>query len=253
MVGAAGRGAAEEVLPGGLVTAVVRVGDTVRRGMPGSADFVHRLLRHLEALGWTHAPRVLGVDEYGREVLSWIDGEVPWRLDDQAAVRTEASLVRVAGLLREFHDLTADTELAADAEVVCHNDLSPKNTVYRDSGSGPVPVAFLDWDNAAPGARVHDVAHLCWQFVGLGRAGALPARAAAGVRLVADAYGLTNRGELVDTILWWQERCWRGIDDQAGAGEPAMVRLREGGGVDAVRAEHDWTARHRVALETSLR
>lgn len=53
-------------------------------------------------------------------------------------------LLDFAGLVREFHDLTAGSTLAGDAEVVCHNDLSPKNTVYRDPGTGLRPVAFID-------------------------------------------------------------------------------------------------------------
>ena len=54
------------------------------------------------------------------------------------------------------HDLTAGTHLAGPAEVVCHNDLSPRNSVYRDTGHGLRPFAFLDWDIAAPGARLRD-------------------------------------------------------------------------------------------------
>ena len=98
----------------------------------------------------------------------------------------------VAQLVRRFHDLTMGTRLAGDEEVVCHNDLSPKNTVYRDLGHGLRPIAFIDWDIAAPGARIHDVAHVCWQFVGLGpdtdvtEAGRL-------IRAVADGYD-RNRG-----------------------------------------------------------
>jgi hypothetical protein len=73
------------------------------------------------------------------------------------------------------------------------------------------------------------------------------------VRLVADAYGLGERGELVDTVLWWQERCWRGIAAKAAAGDPGHGRLRDGGVVEAVRADQDWTATHRDVLERALR
>lgn len=158
-------------------------------------------------------------------------------------MRTVESLTALARKVREFHDLTAATDLADGHEVVCHNDLSPKNTVYR----GPIPVAFIDWDIAAPGRRVHDVAHVCWQFLGLGDS-ADAAVAAAGVRVIADAYALAERAALVDTILWWQDRCWRGIDAAADGGEPAMIRLRDGGAVETVRAAYDWTHRHRDAL-----
>ena len=81
--------------------------------------------------------------------------------------------------MREFHDLTAGTPLAAGAEVVCHNDLSPKNTVHRDGGTGLAPVAFIDWDLAAPGERIHDIAHVCWQYLALGPGGDDPAVAGA--------------------------------------------------------------------------
>ncbi len=36
---------------------------------------MHALLRHLEARGFAGAPRVLGLDEQGREVLSYLPGE----------------------------------------------------------------------------------------------------------------------------------------------------------------------------------
>lgn len=29
-------------------------------------------------------------------------------------------------------------------------------------------------------------------------------------------------GEVVDTMLWWQDRCWRGIRAEATAGDPVM-------------------------------
>ncbi|WP_201787310.1 phosphotransferase [Actinoplanes sp. TFC3] len=89
-------------------------------------------------------------------------------------------------MLRAFHDLTADTPLAAGGEVACHNDLSPRNTIYH----GDNPVAFLDWDLAAPGARIHDVAHLCWQFLDLGPGRTDPAEAGRQIALIRSAYGL---------------------------------------------------------------
>lgn len=46
----------EQLLPGGFVNAVIRVGDTVRRPPSPNAGFVHDLLVHLERSGWTGAP-----------------------------------------------------------------------------------------------------------------------------------------------------------------------------------------------------
>jgi hypothetical protein len=232
----------EQPLPGGFISDAVLVGDTVRKSPPRDPDFVHRLLRHFERRRWHGAPRFLGTDEQGRDVLGYLEGTVPWR--PGAGVRSAPSLAAVARLVRQFHDLTAGTDLAGGHEVVCHNDLSPKNTVYRER----LPVAFIDWDIAAPGERIHDVAHVCWQYIGLGPAVRDATEAATLVQVVADAYGLTDRPALVDTIMWWQDRCWRGIDAAAEAGEPTMARLRELGTVEEVRAAYAWTRDHRDLL-----
>lgn len=213
---------------------------------------MRRLLHHFENRQWPAAPRFRGVDEQGREILTYIDGHVAWEPQQTPEVRCEDCLVRVAELVREFHDLTAGTDLAGDAEVVCHNDLSPKNTVYRDLGDGLRPVAFIDWDMAAPGKRIHDVAHMCWQYVGLGPTARDAAEAARMVRVLADAYQLTDRSALVDTILWWQDRCWRGIEAAAAAGDPAGIRLLDSGAARAVRAAHQWTADHAATLRRAL-
>ena len=175
-----------------------------------------RLLGVLEDARWAGAPRFLGVDEHGREILSWVEGHVPWSgVDEPPTVYDEGSVARVAQLARELHDLTAESPLAEGAEVVCHNDLSLKNTVYRQTVEHGIvawrPVAFVDWDLAAPGLRLHDVAHIAWQWAA--NTTSSPDAAARSVRVAADVYGLDGvaRTELVDTILWWQDRCWRGI------------------------------------------
>ena len=138
--------------------------------------------------------------------------------------------------------------------MVCHNDLSPKNTVYRDGGAGLRPTAFIDWDIAAPGKRIHDVAHVCWQYPrprpGPGRRGR---EAAGGSRVICDAYGLADRDGLLETILWWQDRCWRGIEDGAAAGDPAMIRLRDSGAARSVRDAFDWVSAHRDELAAHVR
>ncbi|MFC7533061.1 phosphotransferase family protein [Actinoplanes sp. GCM10030250] len=231
----------ENSLPGGFIAAPVRIGGTVRK--PPVSAFVHGLLHHFEQHDWPGAPRYRGADDQGRDTFTFLRGDVPWQPEPTPYVRSPAALTATARLVRRFHDLTAGTALAADQEVVCHNDLSPKNTVYRDAE----PVAFIDWDIAAPG-RIHDVAHVCWQFLGLGPAVSDPAEAAALVAVIAQAYGGLDQAELVDTILWWQDRCGRGIDSGANAGEPAMIRLWEQGAVQSVRSAYEWTLRHRAVL-----
>ncbi|MEV5877467.1 phosphotransferase [Streptomyces sp. NPDC052101] len=243
----------ESSLPGGLVNHVVRVGSTVRRPASASTGFIGDLLRIFEASGWSGAPRYRGIDEEGREVLTYLDGHVAWEPQQPSAVFSDESLVRVAQLVREFHDLTAGTELAGSHEVVCHNDLSPKNTVYRPVSGALRPVAFIDWDLAAPGARIHDVAHVCWQYLGLGPGVGDTSEAARRLRLITDSYGLVERSDLVSVILWWQDRCWRGIEAAAESGNLAMIRLRDAGVVTEVQEAYQWVSDHRIVMDRALR
>ncbi|MEU4764769.1 phosphotransferase [Actinosynnema sp. NPDC023794] len=103
----------EEVLTGGGLNEVVRVGSTVRRPTGPWTPNVHRLLEHLAPLGI--APVVHGVDERGREVLSYLEGEVghpplaSW-------LRSDEVLVAVARMVRRLHDASAG--LVGSAELV---------------------------------------------------------------------------------------------------------------------------------------
>lgn len=119
-------GGDEEPLLGGRITpGVVRVGATVRRPVGSHSPFVHELLLALDRAGFAGAPRFLGIDERGREILSFIEGVVPGNLDKDI---DDEQLAAAAGLLRRFHDVTAATELTQGQECVCHNDISPVNT-----------------------------------------------------------------------------------------------------------------------------
>ncbi|MDH6572434.1 aminoglycoside phosphotransferase (APT) family kinase protein [Streptomyces sp. SAI-117] len=230
----------ESVLDGGAVNEVVRIGETVRRPPSERPGFVRELLALFESAGWRGAPRYLGVDELGREIFAHVEGQAAVTPRERAAARTDEALVEVARLVREFHDLTHGTALAGDRDVVCHNDLAPKNTVY----TAWRPTAFIDWDLAAPGERMHDIAHVCWQYLDLGPGVTDVGSTARRIRLICDAYGLDRRDGLLDTVLWWQDRCRRGIEAGALRGERAMIGLRERGVVDEVRAAERWVAGH---------
>jgi hypothetical protein len=103
-----------------------------------------------------------------------------------------------------------------------------------------------------PGGRIHDVAHVCWQYLNLGPEVADVAAAGRGIRTVCEAYGLADRSRVLPAVLRWQDRCWRGIEAQARAGVPAMARLRDTGAARSVREARRWVARHREDLEAVL-
>src|SRR4051794_17091853 len=93
----------EVPLTGGSMTAVVRVGDTVRRPAGAWTPSVHALLRHLRAEGFTQVPVPHGLDEHGREVLSLIEGEAA-TYPLPAFVLTDAMLTAVARLMCAYHE-----------------------------------------------------------------------------------------------------------------------------------------------------
>lgn len=69
-------GPVELALSGGNVNEVVRVGDTVHRTAGPWTPTIHALLAWVRAQGVSVAPAPLGLDETGREILTWTEGEV---------------------------------------------------------------------------------------------------------------------------------------------------------------------------------
>ncbi len=226
-------------LPGGFVNTVVRRGDVVLRKPGERAGFVHELLTLLD--GWSGSPRFLGVED-GLEQLSFIDGYVAWERPWKDAVTSAGALRSVGRLVREFHDLTAGTSLAGDQEVVCHNDLSPKNTVYTADGTRAI--ALIDWDIAAPGQRIHDIAFICWQHAELGDV----ERVIPQWKALLDGYGPADLADLIPTVLWWQSRAADGIDAEAAAGSPAMQHLVDLGVPTEIRQARAWVETHATEL-----
>lgn len=189
---------AEQPLTGGNVSAaVVRVGDTVRRPAGPWTPAVHALLTHLHAVGFRAAPRPLGLDRQGREVLTFAPGGTVWP-DRFALVDPAARLARVARLIRDFHDAVRDFTPPADArwrtlipaggdEIIAHHDLAPWNLVTDGAQSW----VLIDWDGAGPGTRLEDLAYAAHGFLPLS---AHPTwqrpDAAARLAVFAGAYGL---------------------------------------------------------------
>ncbi len=148
-------------LTGGRTTAgVVRIGDTVRRPVKAHAAFAHQLLRYLEKQGFPGAPKFLGIDSAGREVLSFMPGSVPPELGHF----TDVQLLSAARLLRKLHDATRGFPLGESSEVICHGDPSPCNCVFADG----VPTAFIDFDEAHPGSRLDDLGYAAWLWIDVG-------------------------------------------------------------------------------------
>jgi Ser/Thr protein kinase RdoA (MazF antagonist) len=250
---------AEVPLSGGNVAAdVVRVGDTVRRPAGFWTPAVHALLGHLHAVGFAGAPRPLGIDEQGREVLSFAHGTVPWP-DHFHLMDPDAALARTARLIREFHDAVAEFVPPPDArwqvvipadgeEIIAHHDLAPWNLVVGDEGW-----VFIDWDVAGPGSRLWDIAYALHGFLPLS-ADPQWQRPDAGrrMRVFADAYDLdeAQRRALIPLLGPRTRSMHDFLAAQAAEGTQPWTRLWHEGHGAAWKAdagyveEHtaDWTA-----------
>lgn len=156
----------EETLPGGNTDGAVRIGDVVHKRAAPWTRTVHALLRHLEQAGVDGVPRALGFDEQGRQMLTYLPGEVigdrvPW----PAWVYADSTLVQVGQWLRRVHDATADFVPPRDERwftgavmrpgwIVGHQDAAPYNAVM----DGGRLAGFFDWDIASPSSRDDDLA-----------------------------------------------------------------------------------------------
>ncbi|NUS17239.1 MAG: aminoglycoside phosphotransferase family protein [Streptomyces sp.] len=231
-----------------ITPGVVRVGDTVRRPATASSPFVAELLDHLRRQDFTGAPRHLGLDAAGRDILSYLPGQVPTRFQRW----TDAQVAAAGSLLRALHDATRGSRLTGRRPVVCHHDPGPNNTVFANN----VPVAFIDFDTAAPGDPLEDLGYMAWTWCISSKPDAPPATVqAAQVRVLADAYRLdaASRPRLIDATLqrqrlnarWWSNHLARPSPRVADAHEIAeRIRWSE--------REHAYTSANRTTFEKAL-
>lgn len=242
--------ATEIPLTGGNTSSgVVRVGDTVRRPAGPWTPAVHALLAHLHAAGFDGAPRPLGYDSRGREVLSFVPGPVAWP-DHFALLEADAPLRRVARLIRDFHDAAASFVAPPDArwrqlmpagaaEIIVHGDLAPWNLVAGQRW------AFIDWDTAGPGSRLWDLAYAVHGFAPLSADPAFQ-RADAGrrLRLIADGYGLSEqeRRDLIPLLARRSQAMADFLAAQAAAGTQPWTRLHAEGHGDVWAADARYAA-----------
>jgi hypothetical protein len=256
----------EELLHGGLTNAgrVSRLGDTVRRPWRPTSPATHALLDHLEHVGFDGAPRFLGTDERGREVLSYIPGQAAiepyqhWALTDEA-------LVSVAVLLRRYHDAAASFDpsghtwppavpAAFRGGVISHNDPNLDNIVFSDG----LAVALIDFDLASPGSRVWDVACAArlWAPLRDQLDAPLPlrGRTLARLRTFIDAYGLPRRDweRVVDATVYAHAWCYAVVRKAVANGHETFRRNWLGGSRLRADRTREWIIAHDRDMRKAL-
>lgn len=199
---------------------------------------MHELLAFLQAEGLRGIPRVEGTDG-DQEVLTYVQGRgVP---ADEVVL--DNVLVEAVTWLRDFHDIVegfrpagarrwrpAEVELEAD-EIVCHNDPGVHNWIIE---SGQF-AAMIDWDMAAPGRRIDDVAYLAWTALPLDRP-STDDEVLRRLDLLVDAYGEYGPMTVLNAIAGRMQAACDRIDTGYQAGDPAMINLTRAGVPERTRA-----------------
>jgi len=247
----------EEGLAGGVANAgrVTRDGAYVFRPSNAHSASIHAFLAALRGAGFEGASVPVGIGDDGRERLLFIEGEVPlppfppWSQSDTA-------LASVATLLLGLHlasgafspeGLSWSHEMADPdgGSIVCHNDVCLENVVFRDG----VAVGLLDFDFAAPGRPVYDLAQMARMCVPIDddlsatRLGWVVPDRPARLRLVADVYGLgrEDRLELLGIVARSMERGGEFVRRRVERGDPNFVRaLEEMGGMERFERRRRW-------------
>lgn len=252
----------EELLSGGNVSYVYRSGDTVRREMKPESPNVHKLLKHLETKGFDYAPRLLGIDEKGREILSFLEGEAG-HYPLKEYMRSDAVLIEIAKMLRLYHDSVSDfafddnwqpiDHTPPPYEVVCHNDFAIYNLIFKKEK----PIGIIDFDVAAPGPRLWDIAYTLYTVVPLSRAYLSETgetvdydslqhadRIKQRIRLFFESYGVGMAEDFYKMIVLRLEGLCQTIMRKAREGDLAFQKMIDEGHLDHYRNEITFIREH---------
>lgn len=261
------------LLGGDVTEGVVRVGATVRRPMGRNAVFIHALLHHLEQSGFEGAPHYLGMDSAGREVLTFVEGEVAGR-PHPAWVADESRLASVGSLLRRYDDAAA-TFVAPDGvelnlptdppglppapayenELIGHLDITPENVVFRNQAAH----ALIDFDLVRPATRVDELYNAMLYWAPLNEPddvdpGLHGLDAPKRCRILADAYGMSDRdrGRLVEVAILRTRRSWHLMKHRADQDGGGWQRMWDEGVGDIIKRREAWLERNDAAIEAAL-
>lgn len=221
----------------GNVGGAWRIGDTVHRATGPWTSAVHALLDYLAS--WIDCvPRVLGFDDEGREVLSYLPGVV-YGHDGDETLLTAPQLVALVSWTRTFHDAVAEFshpgpwrgDAPAQPTIIGHNDIAPYNACF----AGDRLVGVFDWDMAGPTTPLDELAWIAWNAVPLCRP-TDPDEAASRVELIAGTYGGVAPRDILDAVPRRMQRTLDWIPAAAAAGDSGMVNLMAHG--EPQRSQH---------------
>jgi hypothetical protein len=212
----------------GNVGGAWRVGGTVHRTAGPWTAAVHALLDFLGPRV-EHIPRVLGFDEQGREVLTFLPGRV---VDVDTGLLTPGQIDSLMSWTRSFHEAVAGFSHPGpwryppvpQASFIGHNDIAPYNVCF----DGDEVAGVFDWDLAGPTTPLMELAFIAWNCVPLWR-DIGDQVSAERIQRICSAYGGIHPRQLVDAVPRRIQTMLDWIPRGAAAGDAGLRRLMSHG------------------------
>lgn len=224
---------------------VVKVGNTVRKEPSENSELVRKVMTILSSNNFQYSPKYLGIDQKGREKMTYIEGE--------QMNHTEITIdlmKQTLEVLKQFHDILSISELSGGQETVLHTDYAPWNLIVR---KGKL-VGIIDFDKIKPGKRIYDVVYICWNLLDIGSEDSnftdeeifryLP--------VLVDAYGEINTSDFVDALLSEQNRILLERELRVKKVEEGEEKEYRKGICEDIKKQIGWVERNRVNIEKAL-
>ena len=257
----------KQILSGGREGKIVREADRVLR--PGNAwtPYVHAFLGFLRENGVDNIPAPYGIREDGRELVSFVEGEVcPGALPE--ALFTDAVLTEAAAWLRRYHELGAVyvgrltgkerwmLPARTPAEVMCHGDFAPYNVTFAEKHLHGV----FDFDTLHPGPRLWDFAYAAYRWVPFMAPSNPECREELSgqlrrLRVFADGYGLSadERARLPEAMSERLRSLIAYMREQAAGGDEDMRKNIAAGHLALYERDLAYSGENAAAIRAALR
>jgi thiamine kinase-like enzyme len=193
----------ELILTGGRVTkGVVKKGKYVYRPCCINSDFVHNVLLWLEKKDKSISPHFIGINDDGKEIISFLNGYSPENLGDFG----NTQLYEAGKIIKRLHNYLSDFLGCIEGQTVCHFDLSPCNFMFLDN----IPYAVFDWDSAKIGDPKDDLAYAIWMWCDIGNNNYTVKTVNDKIKNMVQGYGI-NKFDLENRMLNQMNRVYDSV------------------------------------------
>lgn len=133
-----------------------------------------------------------------------------------------------------MHNCLCEFSSCPRGQIVCHNYLSPCNYIFSNNA----PIAVIDWDAAAFGNPLDDLAYAVWMWLDIGNDDNSHSSVKMRMNAMLDVYGVpsSDRTDFGHRIIGQMQRVGQGIFPT----------------VEQTRATHLWASQCQIWLQKFL-